>query len=70
MPVLQKQGCGTLVYEERTVHQDLMRMGDGGRQMLGPDIDKDKYIVMMQRITNCYDPFRRPPGDLGHGQTQ
>jgi hypothetical protein len=42
------------VYEERTVHQDLIEIGDGGQQMLGPDIDKDKYIVMMQIITNCY----------------
>lgn len=54
-PVLQQQGRGTLGYEKRTVHQDLMEMGDAGQPMLGPEIDEDKYIVMMPGITNRYE---------------
>ncbi|MNH41225.1 hypothetical protein D3C79_1026830 [compost metagenome] len=54
-PVLQQQGRGTLGYEKRTVHQDLMEMGDAGQPMLGSEIDNDKYIVMMPGITNRYE---------------
>jgi hypothetical protein len=32
-----------------------MEMGDAGQPMLGPGIDKDKYIVMMPGITNLYE---------------
>jgi hypothetical protein len=32
-----------------------MEMGDGGQQMLGPEIDEGKYIVMMPGITSRYE---------------